>query len=105
MFTFLIRTLGLWLVAGAVVAAVIDGMKTIASGGLVLTPMITTWSDLSPASFAGAKALVATYLHPAVWDTVIQWVLILPTWAVLSAFGSVLVALGSPRKRDAAYVV
>lgn len=105
MFTFLIRTLGLWLVAGAIVSAVVDGMKSIASGRPVLTPLITTWSDLAPTSFAAAQGAVGKYLHPAVWDTVVHGILILPTWAVLLAFGSVLVALGSRRKRDAAYVV
>lgn len=100
MFTFLIRTLGLWLVAGAVVAIVIDGMKTIATGSLVLTPLLTTWSGIAPASFASAKAAVPAFL----WDTVVTVLLGLPTWGVLFGLGLALIALGSRRRRTA-YVV
>jgi hypothetical protein len=105
MFTFLIRTLGLWLVAAAVASIVIDGMKTIAAGRPVLTPLSRTWSDLAPASLAAAEATVGKYTHPLVWDTLVSFVLLLPTWAVLFGFGLLLVAIGSRRKRDAAYVV
>ncbi|MEJ1157395.1 hypothetical protein [Prosthecomicrobium sp. N25] len=105
MFTFLIRTVGLWMVAAGVASIVVDGMKSIAAGRPVLTPLRRTWSDLAPASLQAAEAAVGKYTHPLVWDTLAQFVLLLPTWAVLLVIGSMLVALGSRRKRDAAYVV
>lgn len=100
MITFLIRSIGLWIVAGAIVGVVIDGMKTIASGKLMLTPLGTIWSDLAPASFAAAKAAVPA----VVWDSLFRLILALPNWAVLFAVGLALVAIGS-RRRRAAFVL
>ena len=96
MIAFLIRSIGLWLVAGAVVAVVIDGMKSIASGRLILTPFLTVWSDLAPASFAAAKAAVPG----PVWNTMVPLVLGLPAWAVLVVLGAALIALGTRRRRS-----
>lgn len=105
MFTFLLRTIGLWTIAGAIVAMVIDGMKSIASGRVVLTPLGQTWFDLAPASLNTAQAAVQRYVHPYLWDPVIQWILLWPTWAVLMVIGVLFVAVGSRRKRDVVYVI
>ena len=49
MIGFIARFVGLWLIAGALVALVIDGTKTIAASHLTVTPLGLAWFALSPA--------------------------------------------------------
>src|SRR5690606_5071230 len=50
MLRFIARFLGLWLLAGALVALVIDGARTIAASQMVMTPLGGLWRDTSPGS-------------------------------------------------------
>jgi hypothetical protein len=55
MFRFLSRFLGVWLVAAALVAATVDGAKSIAASSLVLTPFGETWGALAAMAQGGAE--------------------------------------------------
>lgn len=83
MIRFLLRSLGLWLFAGAFVAALIDGMKSLAASRIVVTAALTAWSDLAPGSEAAARGFVSGRLGAAVWRVLEGTALALPTWAVL----------------------
>ena len=48
MIGFLARFIGLWMIAGALVALVIDGTKTIAASTLTVTPLGQSWYSISP---------------------------------------------------------
>lgn len=106
MIAFLARFAGLWLIAGALVALVVDGTKTIAGTALTITPLRQTWSLLGANSLAAFQEFVQTKIEPHVghwvWDPAIQWILSLPTWAVLGVVGGWLAYMG--RKRRAAAV-
>lgn len=97
MFVFLTRVFGLWLVGAAVVGVVIDGTKSIAADKLVVTALGETWFTLSPSSLNQLQALVERNIHPILWDPVIQWILMLPNWAVIGALGFLLVWLTGPK--------
>jgi hypothetical protein len=99
MFRFLIRLIGLWVVAGAVVAVVLDGMRSIAQQRLSLTPLYETWKTLSPASYAAARRWVESHSHAMVW-TGMEWTLGLPTFLILFALGVGLILLGAKRRRS-----
>ncbi|WP_407049153.1 hypothetical protein [Methyloraptor flagellatus] len=106
MLSFLVRAIGLWFMAGAIVAVVVDGMKSIAAGRLVLTPAAKLWFDLSPGTLAAAQSWVQKHLGAFAWDPLAQAALALPSWALLVAIGAVFVWLGSLRRRrreDVAY--
>ena len=107
MIGFLSRFAGLWLIAGALVALVIDATKTVAASTLIMTPLGLAWSNLSPASLITAQEFVQRKVEAFtghwIWDPLIQWILMLPTWAVIGAAGFFLTYLGRQRRRKVAY--
>lgn len=98
MLRFLVRSFGLWCLAGAFAAATIDGMKSIAAAGLRMTTVIETWRDLAPTTIATARTFVETRAGTAVWTPLEAALRVAPTWAVLAVLGALLVALARPRR-------
>ncbi len=107
MIGLLARFVGLWLVAGGLVALVIDATKTIAELALTVTQLGKTWYDISPETLLSAQKFVErelqAYIGNWLWDPLIIWLLMLPTWLVLAACGFLLVYLGRHRRRRRAY--
>lgn len=98
MFRFLVRTLGLWCLAGSFAAAVVDGMKSIAGSGLITTTVYETWTALAPTTIPGARAFVEARAGAATWAPLEAALRVAPTAAVLLVLGAVLVALARPRR-------
>jgi hypothetical protein len=107
MIGFLSRFVGLWLIAGALVALVIDATKTIAASALTVTQLGPTWYGLSPSTLLSAQQFVErrieAYVGDWLWDPLIVWVLMLPTWLVFATLGFLLTYLGRRRHRRRAY--
>ena len=107
MIGFLSRFAGLWLIAGALVALVVDGSKTIAASSLTITSLGATWAVINPGTLMRAQEFfqrsVETYVGHWLWDPLIQWILMLPTWLVLSALGAWLVYVGRRRTVSTAF--
>ncbi|MAA99589.1 MAG: hypothetical protein CMN86_15045 [Stappia sp.] len=99
MIRFLLRILGLWLVALALVALVIDATGSIAASAWVFTPAGKYWFDFDPASLGLAQAAVQRHVSPMLWDPVIQTLLEAPVWAVAGPLGFVLLWLGDLGRR------
>ena len=91
---FLLRFIGLLLLAGAFVAAIIDGTKSIAAGGFERTTFGQTWDNIHQESKPAVKAFLDRRAGPWLWKSGIQVVLDQPTWLVLGGLGTVLVLLG-----------
>ena len=107
MIGFLSRFVGLWFIAGGLVALVIDATKTIAASALTMTPLGMAWYSLAPTTLISVQEFVQQRIEPYVgnwlWDPVIQWILLLPTWVVFGAFGFLLTYLGRRRRVRTAY--
>ena len=108
MIAFLARFIGLWLIAGALVALVVDGSKTIAASRLTVTPLGLAWFSMSPSSLMRTQEFVQreveAYIGHWLWDPIVQWILLAPTWLVFGALGVLLVYVGSrKRERDALF--
>ena len=107
MISFIARFVGLWLIAGALVALVIDGTKSIAASHLMVTPLGLAWYTLSPTSLLSAQTFVQqkieAYVGHWLWDPLIQWILMLPGWLVLGFIGAWLVYVGRRRTVSTAY--
>ena len=58
MIAFIARFIGLWMIAGALVALVIDGTKTIAASTLTVTPLGQSWYSISPSTLMSAQNFV-----------------------------------------------
>ncbi len=108
MIALLARIAGMWLIAGAMVALVVDATKTIASSSFTLTPLGATWLALGPRSLESAQKFVQesieAYVGHWLWDPVIQGVLAVPTWAALGALGFALTYLGGRRRSRIQYI-
>jgi hypothetical protein len=98
MIRFLLRFLGLWILAAAFVSLVIDGTKWIAGNADPITKLGKIWYDINPTSLQLFQAGIERHVAVWLWNPVIQPVLDQPTWLVLGVIGSVLVLLGRKRK-------
>lgn len=94
MIRFLFRFAGLWVLAGAFVALVLDGVRSIASSEIVTTPLGVTWLATSADSLARFQAFVETNLSATVWENLVVPVLGAPLFAVLGVAGIALLLIG-----------
>jgi hypothetical protein len=98
MLRFVIRFLGLLIFAASFVALIADGIRSLAAGRIVLTPLGQSWFAINPDSMNAVEWMVERYLHPYVWNPLIQTVLSWPTFAVGSMVGILLMLAGSGRR-------
>jgi hypothetical protein len=98
MIRFLLRFLGLWILAAAFVWLVIDGTKSIAGNAIYFTQLGKTWYELSPNSLQLLQPAIERNVAVWLWNPVIQTVLEQPTWLVLGVTGSILILLGRKKK-------
>lgn len=107
MIGFVSRFIGLWFVAGALVAVVVDAAKTIAVSSLTMTSLGDTLFKLAPSALLASQEFVQRKIEPYVggwlWDPFIQGLLHLPTWAILAAIGFFLTYLGRKRRIRVAF--
>ena len=95
MIRFLFRFLGYWLLAGALVAAIIDGSKSIAASALVTTPLGQHFQQLAPSLLQKLEFGIQNNLGlPWLWDIVFVNILTWPTFAVLGIFALILLMIG-----------
>lgn len=98
MIRFLLRFIGLLLLALAFIFVVYDGMKSIADGGLFFTKVTQIWTDIHVASLQAAQTMVERYTGAEVWQLGVAPILEQPASAVACVLGIVLIVLGRKRK-------
>ena len=87
--------------AAALVAAVLDGVKSIAASEIVVTPLAATWTAAAPDSLAAVQASLSNDLgQPWLWELISAWVLSFPTALALALIGFGLIALGRKTRRE-----
>ena len=97
MIRFLLRTLGLWLLAAAFIFVVYDGMRSIAGNVLVLTRVADFWSNVHQASLLGLQPLLENYAS-WLWNPVMVTFLAQPVALVFAIVAIILVVLGRKKK-------
>jgi hypothetical protein len=95
MIRFIARFLGLLIFAAAFIALIADGIRSIAADRMVLTPLEQTWMSTHDGSLNRSQEMVQSYLHPYLWDPVIQTMLHWPTFAVVGVLGILLMLAGA----------
>jgi hypothetical protein len=98
MIRFLFRLIGLFVLAGAFVALVYDGTKTIAGNDIYITKLGLGWTNLHFASLQALQTAVTRYLGPWAWDAAVKPVLEQPAWLVLAILGALFILLGRKKK-------
>lgn len=95
MIRFLFRFIGLWLLAGAFVALVIDGTRSVSASRLVFAPVRDIWALIDPASL---DAIQKQYAGNA-FESLLGATLALPFFVLLALVGLFFLLIGR-KKRD-----
>ena len=99
MFRFIFRVLATFCLAVAVIMAVLDATRSIASDMIVMTPLSESWRSVSAQSYAAAEAAVSEIIAPYAWDPVILTLLSAPGFAVFLGFAFVFYVIGRRPER------
>ena len=103
MVRFVFRFIGLWLLAGAFIALVVDGTRSISAGRIAVTQFGMAWDSLHPSSFDAMRSWIEANLPIWVWNPVALFVLLTPLWVALGVVGLVLALIGRKRERKIGY--
>jgi hypothetical protein len=97
MIRFLFRFAGLWLIAGAFVALVIDGTRSVSASRLILSPVRNTWAMFDAATLAAAQKQLGEGLAGQALEALLS----APLFVLLAILGLVFLLFGR-RKRERA---
>ncbi|SHF67431.1 hypothetical protein SAMN02745157_2715 [Kaistia soli DSM 19436] len=98
MLRLFVRLGGLFALAGAVIALVVDGTKSIAASALVLTPLSEAWLAVNSVSLGRAESFIEGHLGRFAWEPLATALLGLPVWLVFGAIGALLLLAVRPAR-------
>jgi hypothetical protein len=104
MFRFLLRFIGLWMLAAAFIFLVYDGAGWVANGVLNSMRVGTLWASIHQSSLLLLQPAVERHVAGWLWNPVIMTILEQPVWLVFGVIGVVLVLLGRKKKPLIGYV-
>ena len=84
------------------VVAARDILRWVESDGYDAIVVGKLWFNLHLDSLQLAQVVVQRYVHPALWDPAIVWVLLLPAWLAFAVPGLALSILCRKRRRRSA---
>ena len=93
-----LRVVGTLLIAFAVILIIIDGTRSLAANGLVLTPLEVTWESMHAQSLAAVREFLGTRLFGPVLEPGVSAFLSCPGWAVIGVPGLLLAWAGRSRR-------
>jgi hypothetical protein len=98
MIRFVLRFIGLLLLALGFIFLVYDGIRSISDGGILLTKTTDVWNVVHDRSLAAFQSLIERHAGPDIWQVVIAPVLEQPASAVFCILGVILIVLGRKKK-------
>jgi hypothetical protein len=98
MIRFFLRFLALLFLVGAVIAAVIDSSRSIAASALSLTSFGEFWGAYSPDSLGAVRNWAPQFLSAQLWAAASNFVLAMPTVAILMVLAVLFYAIGHKRE-------
>jgi len=98
MIRFLLRLIGLWILAAGFVFFVYDGTKSIAGDHFYITKLRHAWNAINSTSLQLLQPAIERHVAQWLWDPVVLSVLTAPTWVVLAVLGAILMLLGRKKK-------
>ncbi|HEY5063618.1 MAG TPA: hypothetical protein VIJ04_02145 [Xanthobacteraceae bacterium] len=102
MIRFLLRFLGLLLLATAFVLFVYDGEKTIVNGHLDSLNVTQAWAMIDQHSLTAVQDWIKSKASWA-WEPYGRWTFGLPAWAVLAVLSAILIVLGRKKRKLIGY--
>jgi hypothetical protein len=103
MIRFLLRFIGLCLLATAFVLLVYDGTKSIANHDIIYTKVVDVWAIIDQNSLNLVQAWLKQKVAWA-WDPYLQHVFDLPAWVVVGIVATLLILLGRKKRPLIGYV-
>jgi hypothetical protein len=97
MIRFLLRFIGLCILALAFVLFVYDGTKSIANQHVVYAKLVEVWAMVDQTTLNQAQVWLKQKA-PWAWDPYMQSVFELPAWGVLAIVAMILIVLGRKKK-------
>lgn len=97
MLRFIARLIGLLLLAGAMIAVIVDGAASIGASHLTFQPFGALWIAAAPDSLQAVRLFLVTKAHPFLWDPLFNLVLRTPAFIVLGLLGFLFLVLGRRR--------
>lgn len=98
MLRILMKLIALLFLALALITAILDITRSIADSTIIITPLGLDWFNFSPGSLNLSQAIVQRYVHPYIWDPVVQTILQAPSWVVFGAIWF-LISIATRRRR------
>lgn len=99
MFRLIFKFVGVIFMVLALITAVLDLTRSIANSAVTITPLGQEWFEFSRDSLSIAQSFTQRYLHPAIWDPFIQYLLLRPSWLVFFVLSIIFLWMGRRRKR------
>lgn len=94
----ILRVVGTWLFALAMVLVIVDGTRSLAASELVVTSLGSTWQALHAESLAAFRGFLETRLFGPLLEQVVTAILGFPAWAVIGVPGILLAYAGRARR-------
>jgi hypothetical protein len=98
MIRFLVRFLGLLLLALGFIFLVYDGIRSISDGSILLTKASEVWNVTHDRSLMAFQTLVEQRAGPDIWQVGVAPILDQPASAVACVLGVILIVLGRKKK-------
>ena len=98
MIRFLLRFVGLMLLALAFIFVVYDGIRSISDGGLLFTRASYVWNVIHDRSLQSFRAAIEQYAGVDIWKLAVSPILDQPAALVFGVIGVVLIVLGRKKK-------
>ncbi len=98
MIRFLLRFVGMLLLALGFIFLVYDGIRTISDGTILLTKASEIWIILNDRSLEAFRVLVERYTGAEFWRAGVATILDQPASAVACILGVILIVLGRKKK-------
>jgi hypothetical protein len=93
-----LRLLGTWLVAVALILGVVDGTKSLAANSLIFTSFAEAWTWLNAESLAVTQTFLESRLFGPVLETISDAVFSAPAWLVIAIPGLLIAWMGRSRR-------
>ncbi|HXY59236.1 MAG TPA: hypothetical protein VEH76_11720 [Methylocystis sp.] len=100
MLRFLIRLLGLLLLAGGFISLIVDGTASLAAGSLYVTTLAAALQAQAPAFVDRLRDATLAHLPPAIWDMLSAVLRVAPVSLALCALGALLILMSHKGRRS-----
>jgi hypothetical protein len=98
MIRFVLRFVGLLLLALGFIFLVYDGIRSISDGSILLTRTSEVWNVIHDRSLVALQTMVERHAGPDIWQVVFAPVIDQPASAISCILGVILIVLGRKKK-------